>query len=512
MFIYFKYFIASLVLCTCFWTIHANAATITASSCSREDVTAAYNLASPGDTISVPPGDCSWSSSLWMKKPVIIKGAGIDNTYIRISNKHLTFVISANTVRVTGFTFDCNYASLGAIGIVNVKSAKDFRIDDNKFIKCGLPGIGPTGYSAIYISGYSYGVIDSNTFDNCNGECIDITSEPFASLKRSLKYGQYTNGTVYIEDNTWNFTNGHTAENAVEGNSGSRYVIRHNTFNFSNGSRINGIISNHETCFLAEGSLKKGDVGSLLMEIYENDIYMNDPGKWGILATQRSGRALIYNNRYHVNNAASGNKIIKVSDLRSGDTGDYCSGAANGRGYSGWCHDYESGYTTEGREFSKTSLTQSLDASQTSVSVASVTDFPTYGGSIIVDGEQIDYTGISGTTLTGITRGANQTTAVSHNSGASVDLLVFGKCLEQINNTYVWGNTSPDGDKNGVWVLNDNRGLPDHNEYSSYDIKSYTNRPNNWQYRNDGTEYSYTPYPYPHPLRIAPSAPQNLVN
>lgn len=353
-------------------------------------------------------------------------------------------------------------------------------------------------------------MIDSNVFDNCNGECITYASDSLDSPGRSLEYGQYTNGTVYIEDNTWNFTNGGTSENAVEGNSGSRYVVRYNTFNFSNGSKTYGIISNHETCYLAEGSRQNGDVGSLLMEIYKNNIYMNDPGKWGMLATQRGGRALIYDNTYHVNNASGGNKIIKVSDLRSGDTGDRCSGATHGRGYSGWCHDYESGYTTEGREFSKTTLTQALNDSQTSINVASITDFPTYGGSIIVDGEQIDYTGISGTTLTGATRGANQTTAVSHNNGANVDLLIFGQCLEQINNTYVWGNTSPDGDKNGIWVLNDNRGLPDHNEYSSYDIKSYTDRPDNWQYRNDGTEYTYTPYPYPHPLRIAPAAPQNL--
>jgi len=48
-------------------------------------------------------------------------------------------------------------------------------------------------------------------------------------------------------------------------------------------------------------------------------------------------------------------------------------------------------------------------------------------------------------------------------------------------------------------------------DYTAYDIRSYAERPNNWQYRI-GTAYSYTPYPSPHPLRAGSSPPSTLLN
>ena len=124
------------------------------------------------------------------------------------------------------------------------------------------------------------------------------------------------------------------------------------------------------------------------------------------------------------------------------------------------------------------------------------------GGAILIGSEQIDYTGINGTTLTGCTRGANQTSVSTHSTSDDVDLFIFGSCLGQTNASYVWGNTDTGVAKNNVIVNLGSRNLPNHNTYTQYDIQSYTQRPGNWQYRNDGTEYSYTPYPYPHPLTL----------
>ena len=516
MFRYIKYFIASLVLCTCVWTIQANAATITAASCSEADVTTAYNSASNGDRVLVPEGSCSWSSYIKIEKQVAIMGAGIDSTYIELDHNGPAISIEADNVRVTEFTFDCNFHATGKKGIVrvgdfdNVGSTKDFRIDNNRFIECrNLDDSASNGYNAIFITDYAYGVIDNNIFDDCTGECIVYCSDSIESLNRSTDYGQYTNGVVYIENNTWNYTM-HGA-NAVDGNSGSRHVVRYNTFNISDSGRVDALISNHETGARCSGTLSEGDVGTLLMEIYKNDVYNFGTGSntAKILVKLRGGKALIYDNTTYLNNDVHGAKIAKFHAWRS--TSLYKGSATNGRGYSGWCHDNEAGYITEGREFSKTTLAKALDNSETSINVSSVTDFPTYGGSIIIGSEQIDYTGISGTTLTGCTRGANETTAASHDNGADVDLLIFGECLEQITDSYVWGNKAPDGsDKNDVWVEGGYRDLPEHNDYVKYDIQSYTERPSNWQYRNDGTEYSYAPYPYPHPLRIPPAVPINL--
>jgi hypothetical protein len=67
----------------------------------------------------------------------------------------------------------------------------------------------------------------------------------------------------------------------------------------------------------------------------------------------------------------------------------------------------------------ETTLASTINASVMSISVASTTSFPTTGA-IAIDDEVIFYTGISGPTFTGCTRGADGTTATSHNSGVPV--------------------------------------------------------------------------------------------
>ena len=56
--------------------------------------------------------------------------------------------------------------------------------------------------------------------------------------------------------------------------------------------------------------------------------------------------------------------------------------------------------------------------SQTSIAIASAAGLSP-AGCFFVDGEYQCYTGISGSTLTGLTRGAYLTTPATHNSGAA---------------------------------------------------------------------------------------------
>jgi hypothetical protein len=165
-------------------------------------------------------------------------------------------------------------------------------------------------------------------------------------------------------------------------------------------------------------------------------------------------------------------------------------------------------------QFSKTTLNSALGDDTGCPTMASVVGFPTYGGSIIVGTEQIDYTAISGNALTPCTRGANHSTRATHTNGSAVNLLVFGVCLEQPNNTWVWGNkTVGNADKNGIAVKGyDLYGYdPQSKDYTNYDIASYSSRPNNYQYRNDGSPFAYIPYPYPHPLALSTlPPPKNL--
>ncbi|MGD0976780.1 MAG: hypothetical protein ABR875_00600 [Minisyncoccia bacterium] len=504
------------------------AATINAASCSQADVTTAYNASSDGDVLVVPAGDCSssnaWSGYITILKQLTVKGAGIGNTIIGISTWASGFMIKANNVRITGFTFDGKYNNAETHGLIYVGDdgtfptlqVHDFRIDHNRFINTSdnsYPPSGVIGQDVITVRGYSYGVIDHNTFEDPNGESVDICADGPPGLARPIDFGDYTNGTVYVENNTWNYS--HAAENAIDGNSASRYVFRYNTINMGNGSKLNGMVSDHELCATCTCGGAEGDAGSVLMEVYGNTINNNRISNYGLLqlVQDRSGKALIYNNTVYGADVYGAPNTVWSSVYRANQySNGSCGSAAHGRGYSAWCHDPDAGYTDEGRSAATTTITSSLGTGDQSVSVTNVNSFPTYGGSIIIGGEQIDYMGISGLTLTGCTRGANGTTATSHPNGASVDLLIFGACLEQVNNTWVWGNNYNDGStnhaRNGVALYaSDHSYLPVHNDYTAYDIQSYAVRPQNWQYRNDGTAYSYTPYPYPHPLTLIDTTP-----
>ena len=90
-------------------------------------------------------------------------------------------------------------------------------------------------------------------------------------------------------------------------------------------------------------------------------------------------------------------------------------------------------------------LSSSINTSVTSLSMASSTSFPS-SGTVIIGSELITYTGNSGGTLTGLTRGANGTTAASHSSGATVT---------DASNFFAW-NAAASGDivtAPGLWSL-----------------------------------------------------------
>ena len=68
-----------------------------------------------------------------------------------------------------------------------------------------------------------------------------------------------------------------------------------------------------------------------------------------------------------------------------------------------------------------TTLNGAIDASTTTIVLTSAVQFPSTGTSFVLIGtEMIQYTGISGNTLTGVTRGARGTTAATHSDGATV--------------------------------------------------------------------------------------------
>ena len=80
-----------------------------------------------------------------------------------------------------------------------------------------------------------------------------------------------------------------------------------------------------------------------------------------------------------------------------------------------------------------TSLTNSINASQTTgIQLNDASQFPTSGTNFIQIGtEEISYTGISSSVLTGVTRGVRNTTAATHNAGVAVtnssDYIAWGE-------------------------------------------------------------------------------------
>ena len=65
-------------------------------------------------------------------------------------------------------------------------------------------------------------------------------------------------------------------------------------------------------------------------------------------------------------------------------------------------------------------LSATITAAATTLTLTSAAAFPTTGGVIRIDSEDISYTGVSTNTLTGLVRGVNSTTAASHTSGTNV--------------------------------------------------------------------------------------------
>ena len=90
-------------------------------------------------------------------------------------------------------------------------------------------------------------------------------------------------------------------------------------------------------------------------------------------------------------------------------------------------------------------LSSGINTSATTLSMASASSFPS-SGTVQIDQELITYTGVSGNDLTGLTRGANGTTAASHSSGDTVT----------DSSDYAGWNTAVSGDvitSPGIWSL-----------------------------------------------------------
>ncbi len=289
---------APMVALAVFSVLSARAATINAASCSNTDVQAAINGAAPtGDTIVVPAGSCTWTTTVTISnKGLTLQGGGIGVTNIDDQGAggaalNVSGLSDVNFVRVTGFTFikDTNHTSgmIQLVGNDNTNAAEllGFRFDHNRIL------VPSTGSRGIYPQSIM-GLIDNNTFDitatTGSNQVISVDGSSEGSdggwtpWTQPLTLG--TNKAVYIEDNTFTVNAADAGvEDQIDAYSGARLVIRHNQFN-------NSSVGFHGT--------DSGGVRSpFSVEVYSNT-FTNSSAVHLRGGTMRGGTGVWYNNTY----------------------------------------------------------------------------------------------------------------------------------------------------------------------------------------------------------------------
>ena len=505
--------------------------TRTAASCKQSDVAAQITAAVDLDIVVIPAGDCNttnqWAGYTSVNKRIKIQGAGGTSTKIGLSTIG-GLQITSSDVMVTGIYFVGNYKTTTQNGMIRVGTTAgnpawhytDVRIDHNQFDNFGAAGGNVTGNEAISVFGYVAMLIDHNTFNDCNGECVDICMDALPGAARDPSFGLYDTGVVFMEDNTWNVTNAVHYENATDGNSSERFTFRYNTVDMTTlaatgGYITNALVSGHETCATCSGTGAVGDHGTMTYEVYENTIRLGAHGVMQGLSEARAGRGLVYNNHITLTGSVGSQLTgsgLQLSNYRSWNYNGigFCGQSTYGRLMAAECHEVDGTHPTYTHEGLSSTVTPILNGAITSgattVTLNSTSGIDTNGVAdgyaIRIDNEILQWTGVVGNQLTGVTRGvAGGSAAASHIDASPVKYIILGQCDAQPNNTYVWNN-----DVNGVVGSTMNDASVEATTfsiipaYSRLDIQSFATRPNNWQYQT-GNTYSYTPYPYPHPLQ-----------
>ena len=322
--------IITAVAVTC--VLPAQAATVSAASCSRTDVGNAVASAANGDTIQIPSGTCNWTTTLTVNKGVTMIGAGPGATVLQdnVSKGGSGCsgggplmdwnVNSPSAMRISGFTIQgvAGDPSVCQRGHITVEgSTKSMRIDHIT--------VNPAQTVAIYIQGDVWGVIDHMTFTasfknavrvehlNWNGTSGDTWGDQ--SWAQVLWAG--SGEGIFVEDSTFtDTTGGSTVGNFTDCFSGGRMTIRHNTFNAGN-------LTSHG----ADSDQRHR--GCRWQEIYSNTF--NFTGSQGVAFVTwiRGGSGVVFNNTI---SAPGGlNQVVQASNCRDSDAG--CGG---GPSYTPW--------------------------------------------------------------------------------------------------------------------------------------------------------------------------------
>ena len=254
-------------------------------------VQAAINSASDGDTISIPAGSATWTTTLTINKAITLQGSGSALTLItnnvsgglRPGTLMVITLVPGKVTRLTGFQVP--KTPLGSISgaAISVGGASDrdgsaFRVDHCVF-----------GQQAAYCFWLSdvFGVADHNTFTAGPSHIpFEIQNNRWGGGTNNYGDGSWaddsyygTNKFFFMEDNTFTCSNSTYPEALVDSLAGARYVVRNNIF-------MNASVINHGT---ESGNRQRG---GRVMEVY-NNVFQGNCAFW---INIRSGTAVIWGN------------------------------------------------------------------------------------------------------------------------------------------------------------------------------------------------------------------------
>ena len=283
------------------------ASTYTATSCSQSAVNAVINgpthTAVDGDTIVIPAGTCTWTSTISVPSNIgiTITGYGTPNsgssttgaassctqTYIldNAGNSSFLFAFSPeygnSTTRLSCMAIDpattgslALYAVAGIEGTCTSSGCPQLRVDNLTFGKTNPwteTNNGSNSDEIIHVND-AFGVLDHNTAPSGNGIALFI-----AELESYLGVGDNGDNSwaqpnslggannIFAENNLW-YTDFHSLNDCEAPLPwGCRVVIRYNSYNPSSAGSF-GIAENHGTDTTGRGRSGRE------MEVYDNNI------------------------------------------------------------------------------------------------------------------------------------------------------------------------------------------------------------------------------------------------
>lgn len=269
-----------------------NSVTITSTSPSYANVSNAYYLAKNGDTVWVPTGSNTWTSTLQVSKAIRLLGQGTNSTTVTPNGVPLVEFYTATNVNkdmVFGnfkITAGTNPPSSAVWKVTGCNTNNSYMIASDLLL-VGLDSPSPFVLGAIGIKNncvhtdMNIGITDYIYHENWNGKLYSA-----GSFGEAVVYGN--DKWWVIENCRYNRTNSSYA--FIDAYRGARYVVR-----YINGTNV---------WVEAHGSESGGVRGTRALESYMNTFYGNGVTDYG--HNMRSGSGVIFSNLFlNLNGAAN---------------------------------------------------------------------------------------------------------------------------------------------------------------------------------------------------------------